>query len=311
MIILIVLAWLGLLALLVKLRVFKGWSIWMKVSPVVVFLLGEVLLLLPMGYDAPSGPALVMNNSVQVTPSVSGIVTRVPVESGMPLKKEDVLFEIEPLIYQTEVNRLKARLELAKQGVERQQKIAEINAAATSEADAQKVAAEFVQATAELDAAEWRLGQTSVRAPFDGYVTSVLLRPGARVTADSEPVMSFVEESWQEVVVQIDQINLRNVEVGHPAEIIFKLFPGQVFEGKVQKIMSSQASGTLAPSGLAPESIEIHALPFWVVIEMDDESVELPPGAVGSVAIYTSSSPSVLFRKLSLRMENWLNFVFP
>jgi multidrug resistance efflux pump len=180
-----------------------------------------------------------------------------------------------------------------------------------SQADAQKVASEFDQAKAELEAAQWRLGQTTVRAPFDGYVTSVLLRPGARVTADSDPVMSFVEESWQEVVVQINQINLRNVAVGQPAEIIFKLYPGQVFAGKVQKIMNSGSSGTLAPSGLAPESFEIHAEPFWVVIEMDDESIDLPPGAVGSVAIYTGPGPSVFFRKLSLRMENWLNFVFP
>jgi multidrug resistance efflux pump len=150
MILLMVMAWLGFLALLVKLNVLNGWAMWMKVSPVAVFVLGEVLLLLPMGYEAPSGPALVMNNSVQVIPSVSGIVTDVPVESGTRLRKGDVLFEIDPLIYQADVDRLSAKVELARQNVERQKAIAEANAGATSQAVAQQLAAELKQVVAEL-----------------------------------------------------------------------------------------------------------------------------------------------------------------
>jgi multidrug efflux pump subunit AcrA (membrane-fusion protein) len=150
-----------------------------------------------------------------------------------------------------------------------------------------------------------------VRAPFDGYLTSVLLRTGARVTADTSQVMSFVDQSSQEIVVQIDQISLRNVKAGQSAEMIFKVFPGQVFSGKVQKVMSAVSSGTLAPSGFAPDAFEIRAEPFWVVVQLDDDSVQLSPGTVGTVAIYASNSPSVFFRKLTLRMENWLNYIRP
>lgn len=35
----IVLAWVGFLALLVKLKVLKNWAIWMKLSPIAVLLL--------------------------------------------------------------------------------------------------------------------------------------------------------------------------------------------------------------------------------------------------------------------------------
>jgi len=309
MILLIVAAWLGLLALLVKIGVFKGWSLWMKISPVVIFVLGEVLLLVPMKFDSPSGPAVVMNHSVQVTPGVSGIVTRVPIESEVLVKQNDILFELDDRIYQAEVDRLKAKLALAEQNVARQEKIARINEGATNEADAQRLAAEVAQVKAELEVALWDLEQTKCRAPFDGFAAAVLLRPGTRVTADSSEVLSFVDNSWREIVVQIEQNNLRNVEVGQTAEVIFKLYPGKVFPAKVDQIMPATTGGTLAPSGFTPESFKIEAEPFWVVVKLDDASVDLPPGAVGTAAIYTATGTSTLFRKIVMRMKNWVNFI--
>ncbi len=428
MILIIVAAWVGLLALLVNLKILKGWTLWMKLSPLAIFLLGEVFLLIPMGFGAPSGRAVVMKNSVQIVPSVTGMVIEVPAEGGVQVQEGDVLFTIDPVPYQTEVNRLEAalkeaqqtakmlpanlaeadaavkqseaalvaarnqveslrasltaaaalvakhqaQLDLAQGEYERSQQL--IASQATTQADLEtrernlaaaqasferaksllkqdqlaldsqiggintsivqaeasmqaaqarrvkaKIALEstingedvdVAQIRAQLDLARTKLSWTTVRAPSDGFVAIVGLRPGAMVLADKVEVMSFIDESRQLIATQIDQINLRHIEVGQPAEVIFKHYPGKVFEAQVVRVVRAAPSGQIAPSGLALEAFEIEAEPFWVALELKDKSVSLPPGAVGTVAVYTNKfKMSHIFRKIILRMENWLNFV--
>jgi len=428
MILVIVAAWLGLLALLVNLKVLKSWSLWMKLSPFVVWILGEILLLIPMGFGAPSGPAVVMKYSVQIVPSVTGMVLEVPARGGVQVQKGDVLFTIDPIPYQAEVNRLEAALKEAQQAAkmlpanlaeadaevkqaeatliaakkqieslraaldaanasvakqqaqldlagddyERSKKLiasqaiteadldtrernflsakasfeqakserqqdqlaidsqmggvhttivqaqATIQAAKARQAKA-KLALEstingedvgVAQIRAQLELARVELSWTTVHAPSDGFITGVGLRPGSLVTADSDEVMSFIDESRQLIAAQIDQINLRHIEVGQPAEVIFKLYPGKVFKAQVVRVTRVAPSGQVAPSGFALETFEIEAQPFWVGVELNDKSLSLPTGAVGKVAVYTDHNKmSHVFRQIILRMENWLNYV--
>ena len=96
MAIIIIAAWLGFLALLVKVGVFKGWASWMKASPVVIYAMIQVVFLIPMGFRAPSGPVVIMKHTVQIIPGVSGVVTDVNVTAGAPMKEGDVLFQLDP-----------------------------------------------------------------------------------------------------------------------------------------------------------------------------------------------------------------------
>ena len=307
----VVLAWLGLLALLVKLNILKGWAGWMKISPVAIYILTQFLFIVPMGFSTPSGSVVVLKHSVQIVPSVSGVITEVPVESGVELQKGDVLFKIDPTVYQSTVDQLEAQQVVAQQNMERQQQIAKINPDATSAAEAQRLAAELKQVTAELVAARWYLEQTTVQAPSVGFVTSSILRPGARVVENSSQVMAFVDESQQMIAAQIEQINLRNIEVGQPAEVIFKVNPGKVFEARVVLVVRANASGMLSPSDFELATSTIEAEPYWVELKLTDESISLPPGAVGTVAIYSGGSGvTTSIRKIVLRMENWTNYLF-
>jgi RND family efflux transporter MFP subunit len=310
MVTIIVAAWTGLLFLLVKLGVLKGWTTWMKASPVVLFLLCEIILFLPMNFGAPSGRALVYRNSVPITPSVSGVVTEVPVASGVALAKGDVLFRIDPVPFQAEVDQLAAQLVLARQELDRSMEL--VASRVASEKQGETAKARFDQLEARLTAARWKLDHATVRAPSNGFVTSVVLQPGARVSANTSAVMGFVTEGAQSVAVQIEQIHLRHVAVGQAAEVIFKLYPRRVFSAKVEQILRAGASGLLTASGTVPETPEIESEPFWVVVELDDTSVELPAGAAGTAAIFTDELGHVhVFRKLILRMENWLNYLKP
>ena len=48
--------------------------------------------------------------------------------------------------------------------------------------------------------------------------------------------MAFVDNSKRIVVAQIQQIYMRYIETGQPAEIAFKMFPGKVYTATVESI---------------------------------------------------------------------------
>ena len=67
----------------------------------------------------------------------------------------------------------------------------------------------------------------------------------------------------------------------------------------------------LSPSDFELATSTIEAEPYWVELKLTDESISLPPGAVGTVAIYSGGSGvTTSIRKIVLRMENWTNYLF-
>ena len=84
-----------------------------KLSPVLVALLLLVGLFIPMGWGAPSGPAAVVRNSVQIIPSVAGEVVDVPVLPNTSVKEGDILFRIDPTTYAAQVDTIEAQLKFA------------------------------------------------------------------------------------------------------------------------------------------------------------------------------------------------------
>src|SRR5262245_48733767 len=111
MIIAIFNVYLVLLFILVKTKVVP-WNLFWKVSPAIVLVLLMFGLFIPMGWGAPQGDALVARHSVAIVPDVAGEVTEVPVEPNRPLRAGNVLFRIDPVPYQSQVDALAAQLKL-------------------------------------------------------------------------------------------------------------------------------------------------------------------------------------------------------
>jgi RND family efflux transporter MFP subunit len=308
MILLMTMAYAGLLLVLIKIGVFKEWAKWMTGSVVAVFLGFAMVFFVPMDFGAPSGPVVVLKNSVQISPNVAGPVVEVPVQSGRLIEKNETLFKIDPVPYQAGVDALEAQLSLARLRLEQTTYLAEKEAG--RESDVQQFDAEVRKLEADLNAARWNLEQTIVRAPSDGQVPNVVLRPGVRV-APGQAVMPFIDESAAAVTVQIRQIHARHVKPGDTAEVIFKLYPGETFPAKVIRLVKANPSGQATPGGLTLSLDSIRAEPFLVQLELEDTNVELPAGAVGTAAIYTDQFTGLthLFRRLMLQQQNWMNYV--
>ncbi len=180
MIVVLLNGYIALLALFVWLR-FIPFNLFWKLSPVIVAFALLVGLFIPMGWGAPSGPAAVLRNSVQITPAVAGEVVEVPVVANTPVNEGHVLFRIDPTTYQAKVDALAAQLKFAEL---RLSQMTELQTTGTGRAfDVEQRQAEVDQLRAELQAAQYDLDNTTVRAPADGYVTNLALRKGARVTA--------------------------------------------------------------------------------------------------------------------------------
>jgi multidrug resistance efflux pump len=299
--------WLGFLWLLVKFGILKGWALWMKLSPVAVWLAVQVVLFLPMTWSALSGPVTVVAESVGITPNVSGVVIKIQAKSWVPIKKGDILFQLDPEIYKAAVERIEAQLKLAQLRV--QQKSTLLAKGVGRGVEVESTEAQVKQLAAQLRAARWDLDQTTVRAPIDGVVPGVILQPGSRVST-STAVMALIDTTNPIVDVQIAQNHLRHIKVGQAAEVIFPLYPGKTFPAKVAKIYRANPVGQLQPSGLAPSIKEAHGERFVIALVLDDPTLELPVGAAGTAAIYTAEFPiSHVFRQITLRMTTWLNFI--
>lgn len=310
MIVVLLNSYIALLALFVWLK-FIPFNLFWKLSPVIVLLVLLIGLFIPMGWGAPSGPAAVLRNSVQIIPSVAGEVVDVPVAANTPVKEGDVLFRIDPTTYQAQVETIEAQLKFAEL---RRSQFSELQSRDTGRAfDVQQREAEVQELQAQLEGAKWNLDRTTVRAPADGYVTNLALRNGARVTAQS-PVMAFIDTSETIFGAEIPQIYARYIEVGQPIEITFKTFPGEVFPGRVETVLQAIATGQTQVSGLAVSPTEVQAAPFVVRIKLDDQEVaqRLPAGSTGLVAIFTDRVKAAhVIRKVVLRQTAILNYVNP
>ncbi len=170
-----------------------------------------------------------------------------------------------------------------------------------------------VQLRAQLESARFDLTNCDVKAPADGFVPGILLQKGQFIST-GEGAVAFVQSNRAALLVKIAQNAIRDVELDQPAEVILKMFPGRTFSGKVTYILqltpegqvtANEAIMVVLPEGEQTESI--------VEIALDEGQIdinELTGGMLGKAAIYTDvQKQSHLYRKVSLRMQTWLNYV--
>jgi RND family efflux transporter MFP subunit len=132
---------------------------------------------------------------VEIRPRVSGYISSVNFEQGHEVKKNDVLFVIDPRPYQAEFKRAKAdmarartALTLAKSEHDRAVKLLEVHAisreefdsrtAGTEQAEANVAAAEAAQEVAALN-----LTFTQIRSPISGVVSRAAITTGNLVSS--------------------------------------------------------------------------------------------------------------------------------
>ncbi len=215
---------------------------------------------------------------------------------------------------QTDIGNLEAQLASARAS---ESQVREKLAAKTPDGDQDEVAnikAQIARAEAQLANSRWSLDQTVYRAPANGTVVSMALRPGAMaVQFPAIPAMNFVEEeNW--ILAIYNQNEVRKIKPGQEAEIAFRMYPGRVVKAKVDSIMWATAQGQLpigsmnTVSGVAP--IPPNSLAVRLLTDGKDKDIFLAAGARGAGAVYTDSGHAIqILRKVILRVGSKIDWL--
>lgn len=126
---------------------------------------------------------------VDIASNVNGVVVNLPVDDNQFVKKGDLLMEIDPVPFKIEIEEAKASLATAEASLEKanneyqRRRNMRSNVISKEELDEARIAtnsaqAQLKSAQAALEKANWKLSQTRVYAPVDGYISHLKAREG-------------------------------------------------------------------------------------------------------------------------------------
>ncbi|MEQ1911759.1 MAG: efflux RND transporter periplasmic adaptor subunit, partial [Vicinamibacterales bacterium] len=204
-------------------------------------------------------PAIVQPNAyktITVTPLTSGRVTRVAVELGQPVEREQLLAEIySPELVDVRTKYLSARaaLDAHELALRRTEKLVEIGAASRQELE--MIHAEHTAATTGVESHRARLALlgvsdqdlSTVSAGSEGAATLRLVAPmsgivtarNANVGLNVDPSMALVTVADLSDVWMVGEVYERDfpaVAVGTSATVTFPAYPGLQIAGRVTYI---------------------------------------------------------------------------
>lgn len=277
-------------------------------------------------YAPMTADARTFRHIIPIVPNVKGQVIAVPIKALELLAAGDTLYQIDPTPYQHTVSQLsaniaqlKAQKTLANIQVQRARKLVKTQAAAqmdldkwTAELDA--VEAGISSAEAQLANAQWQLQETTVKAPTNGYVVNLQIRPGTTVSnIAAASALAFISRDSDSILASYSQSAIRNIQPGDTAELVFVNKPGQVFSGKVFSIVAFGAQSQLVASGNLPTLSGAPITDRWavrVVLDDSDTAQSLPQGSAATMAVYTSNGKAIhIISKVALRMNAWLAYL--
>ncbi|MBB4301359.1 RND family efflux transporter MFP subunit [Rhodobium orientis] len=142
----------------------------------------------------------------EVRARVSGILMERVFTQGSEVKKDQVLYRIDPKLFQVRVasaeaslKRARATREEARQQFDRQKSLRERKVISDARYDTAALTlaqadAEVAVAQAALEEARINLDYTDVRAPITGIIGGALVTEGALVTADGPQSMALIQQ---------------------------------------------------------------------------------------------------------------------
>lgn len=143
-------------------------------------------------------------DKVNIQAQVSGILSKRLFTEGTEVKKDDVLFEIEPEVYQAVLDNAQAQLGILEARLPRlesdlkratnlkDQKVVTEDDYEKALADRNVCLAEIAAAKAAIDQARINVKYTKVTSPIDGYIGRELVTEGNLIQANATPLVEMV-----------------------------------------------------------------------------------------------------------------------
>ncbi len=245
---------------------------------------------------------------VSVQSQVMGEIVTLPVKEGDPVKQGDLLVQLKPDQYKSEVDRLEANLRMGRIALE-QQEVSLANSRITlkrnralfadqliapetleknelevksGEISLKSLREQISQAEASLSTARDELRKTTIVSPIDGIVTQLNAELGEMTlmgTMNNPGTVIMVVSDMGEVLAEVDVDETRVVQVqpGQPARVVVDAV-GEThpYDGKVTEI-----------GGTATKRAGQEVMVFPVKIALEKPDAELRPGMTAKARIET------------------------
>lgn len=280
-----------------------------KIVPIAITL-ATVTLAVLLGWamwDAYMGAPWTRDGTVRVyvvtiAPEVAGRIVEFPIADNQFVHKGDLLMVIDPTDYKIAVSRAEAAVKQAQANErnaeiqsQRRQKLTQLAVTVeeqqTYATTAIAAEAQRQQALANLEQARVNLERTAVRSPVNGWVTHLLAQQGDYANV-GEKVVSLVDADSFWIDGYFEEINLRSIHVGDPAEIQLMAYR-EIVRGHVESIArainvpnaqaNSQGLATVNPIFTWVRLAQ--RIPVRIHIDEVPEGVSLSAGMTATVQI--------------------------
>jgi RND family efflux transporter MFP subunit len=161
----------------------------------------------------------------------------------------------------------------------RKQYEAQVNAARQNYRAIEAAQASLTAAESQLAQAEKGLRDTTIRAPFDGYITSRPVSLGQSVATNTN-VATLVHISTVRLQLQIPEQRAAEVKAGMAVTARVAAYPNRDFEGKVHAVVPSVNSNSRA---------------FMVEARFDNPKAELRPGMFANAKLMLQGTEQAVF----------------
>lgn len=190
---------------------------------------------------------LLAKSKARVAAQVGGQVTRIHIDEGAAVEREQVLLEIDPERRELELSSARALVaEQVAQLADRERETRRVRnlhskgAASQSQLDGAETALELARsrveaARAQLGLAQRAVADSTIKAPFAGRVARRFVSEGEFVSA-GEPLIELVALDEIEVEFHVAERDSGRVREGARVEVRVAPFPDEVFEARVRMI---------------------------------------------------------------------------
>ena len=234
--------------------------------------------------------------SVDVGSQVNGKISALYADFNSPVKKGQLVAEIDPTVYEASLRQAEGELAgatatvtLKRQNLTRKKALVPLKAASQSDLD--QATAELAQAEATvtvkeavLESAKANLGYCKITAPVDGIVISRKVDVGQTVIAAmSTPVLFTIAQdiTRMNISAAVSEADVGQVRAGQTVDFTVDAFPDETFHGTVTQIRK------------APTTIQ-NVVTYETIISVDNPEQKLFPGMTADVSILVSDRKGVL-----------------
>lgn len=230
--------------------------------------------------------------SVDLVAQVSGQLLELNFAAGSQVTAGTVLLQLDAREAKAEVAEFTAQLADAERQYQRAQQLSTSRSISPAQVDEFKTAVAVAQA--KLDAAQVRLEQHQIRAPFTGVVGLSDLSPGAYITAGSR-ITSLDAVQQLELVFAVPELFLSQLFVGQAVSATSAALAEQVFVGQLIKIAPrvDELSRTL----------EVRAL-------LDNAAGKLRPGQFMAAALTLNERSALVIPEQAVLLRGKNKYVF-